>query len=436
MHDRERLLAHLVDCSDCRREVAELRHVRSLLTGSTDPGLTPVDLSDRLVSIAGEEATEPLWTRPFRRAASGGELPSRRHLMRTRVLAGVLGCSLTVLAVLGIGYVIAPADSASAALDPTHRAVTEFTTVVSAFPLDGRVSAALQGRPARPVSRSASPTSVALPAKRLSEAKDDEAADPGRARRRSADLLGHPDRRLTVTRNGSTNVVRISSLGSAGTELSPAGSGHRAGARHLRRVGLVDPDGRRRPDRSPRRPATRCGAGSPSRTSVGPRTWSKPWSRPLRPAEGSLDGVAARWWLDARTGLLLGQETYDGRGNLVVSSRLTDLRFGAVTDQSSLAAGPAARTTATLTLSRAGQLRRDGWVCAERLAGLSLLRLRTDQTDDPTLRAPRLQRRADHPERGRAARTAGRGTDRQHPQRDPGRLGHRRDAEHGDLDLG
>ena len=36
--DRERLLAHLVDCADCRREVAELRHVRSLLTGSTASG--------------------------------------------------------------------------------------------------------------------------------------------------------------------------------------------------------------------------------------------------------------------------------------------------------------------------------------------------------------------------------------------------------------
>ena len=102
-------------------------------------------------------------------------------------------------------------------------------------------------------------------------------------------------------------------------------------------------------------------------------------------AEGSLDGVMARWWLDTRTGLLLGQETYDGRGNVVVASRLTDLRFGTAGDQSTVVANPAARTTATLTLSRAAQLRRDGWVCADRLAGLSLLRLRTDQTDDPTL---------------------------------------------------
>ena len=57
----------------------------------------------------------------------------------------------------------------------------------------------------------------------------------------------------------------------------------------------------------------------------------------------------------------------------------------AVEDQPVASTGPAARTTATLTLSRAAQLRREGWVCAERLAGLSLMRLRTDQTDDPEL---------------------------------------------------
>ena len=44
-----------------------------------------------------------------------------------------------------------------------------------------------------------------------------------------------------------------------------------------------------------------------------------------------------------------------------------------------------ARTTSTLTLSRAAELQRDGWICADRLAGLPLLRLRTDQTDDPEL---------------------------------------------------
>ena len=383
--DRERLLAHLVDCSDCRREVAELRHVRSLLTGSTDPGLTPVDLSHRLVSIAGEEATEPLWTRPFRRTAGGGELPSQRHLMRTRVLAGVLGCSLTVLAVLGIGYLAAPADDAVAALDPTHRAVAEFTSVVSAFPLDGRVSAALQGRPASATSGEGEPTPVALPAKRLSEAKTTkllvQAGQVGDELTYSATQI------VSLTRDDEriTNVVRVASLGGAGTELSPAGSGHHpAGAATYiasdSSTRMADAD---LIDRLAARYALR---GWKSQWYSGRDAYVVEAVEPTAAsAEGSLDGVAARWWLDARTGLLLGQETYDGRGNVVVASRLTDLRFGTAGDQNSVVASPAARTTATLTLSRAVQLRRDGWVCADRLAGLSLLRLRTDQTDDPTL---------------------------------------------------
>ncbi len=383
--DRERLLTHLVDCGDCRREVAELRHVRSLLTGSTDPGQTPVDLSHRLVSIAGEEATEPLWTRPFRRTVGGGELPSQRHLKRTRMLAGVLGCSVAVLAVLGIGYLAAPAEDTVAALDPTHRAVTEFTSVVSTFPLDGRVSAALQGQPASTTSGAGYPTGVTLPAKPLSEAKTTKLlVQAGQA---GDELTYSATQFVSLSRDDEriTNVVRVASLGGSGTELSPAGSGHHpAGAAtyiasdsstRMADADLIDLLAARyalrgwKAQRYADRDAYVVEAVEPTAES----------------AEGSLDGVVARWWLDARTGLLLGQETYDGRGNVVVASRLADLRFGTGGDQSQVVASPAARTTATLTLSRAAQLRRDGWVCADRLAGLSLLRLRTDQTDDPTL---------------------------------------------------
>ena len=433
--DRERLLAHLVDCSDCRREVAELRHVRSLLTGSTDPGLTPVDLSYRLVSIAGEEATEPLWTRPFRRTVGGGELPSQRHLVRTRVMVGVLGCSLTVLAVLGIGYLSAPAAAPVAALDPTHRAVTEFTSVVSGFPLDGRVSAALQGRPASATSVGTEPTPVALPAKRLSEAKTMKLmVQAGQA----GDQLTYSATQIvSLSREGEriSNIVQVSSREGAGTELSPSGSGHHpAGAATYiasdSSTRMADAD---LIDRLAARYELR---GWKSQSYSERDAYVVEAVEPtVATADGSLDSVAARWWLDARTKLLLGQETYDGRGNVVLASRLADLRFDAAADNS-VVASPAARTTATLTLSRAVQLRRDGWVCADRLAGLSLLRLRTDQTDDPKPHPPRLQRRTDHRERGRAAGAADRCADRQHPQRDAGRLGHHRDADHRDLDLG
>ena len=59
--DRERLLAHLVGCPECRQDVADLRAVRELLSRARaeDAPAAP-DLSARLVSIAGTEATEPL----------------------------------------------------------------------------------------------------------------------------------------------------------------------------------------------------------------------------------------------------------------------------------------------------------------------------------------------------------------------------------------
>lgn len=395
--DRERLLVHLVDCASCRREVAELRHVRSLLTGTTDPGTAPLDLSHRLVSIAGDDATEPLWTRPFRRTAGGGELPSQRLQLRTRVVAGVLGCGLTMLAVLGVGYVVAPDTDTAQALDPTRQAVTEFTSVVSSFPLDGRVSAALQGRPALPGSGGGRPTAIAFRAKELSEAK--AAKLLVRAGQAGDELTYTAVQQVRVTRDDQqiANAVQVSSRGGAGTRLDPSGSGHQPAGY----VTYVQADSSTRmadadlidllTDRYTLR-------GWTAQTYAGRAAVVIEATEPTaRPADGDLVGVVARWWLDADTNLLLGQETYDGRGNLDVASRLTDLRYGAVTDraagtdqggttdQGGATGGPAVRTTTTLTLSRAAELRREGWVCAERLAGLSLLRLRTDQSDDPEL---------------------------------------------------
>ena len=86
--DRERLLVHLVECADCREDVDDLRAVRELLTHAREePAPAAPDLSSRLVSIAGQAAHEPLWTRPFRRTAAPGGLglPSRRRVRRLRL---------------------------------------------------------------------------------------------------------------------------------------------------------------------------------------------------------------------------------------------------------------------------------------------------------------------------------------------------------------
>jgi anti-sigma factor RsiW len=386
--DRERLLTHLVDCPDCRRDVAELRHVRALLTGSTDPGLAPMDLSHRLVSIAGDEATEPLWTRPFRRTRAAGQLPSQRHQLRIRVAAGVLGCGLAVLTVFGIGYVSAPSVSALPPLDPTNQAITEFTAVVSAFPLDGRVSVALEGQQPTTSTGGAYPTGVSLPAKGFSEAKAVKLlAQAGQA----GDELTYTATQVVSLQRGDqliANTVLVSSSG-AGTRLSPGGSGTATVSTHT----YVETDSSTRMadadliDRLANRYTLR---GWKSQSYDGHTAYVVEGVEPTAtPTDGDLNGVAARWWIDARTSLLLSQELYDGRGNLVLSSSLADLRFGASSDgngnepRSPDPQQP--RTTATLTLSRAGQLRRGGWVCAERLAGLPLLKLRTDQTGNPDL---------------------------------------------------
>ena len=387
--DRERLLTHLVDCTDCRRDVAELRHVRALLTGSTDPGLTPVDLSHRLVSIAGDEATEPLWTRPFRRTPAAGQLPSQRHQVRIRVLAGVLGCGLAVLT--GARHRVRQRAVGQRAHRPRpdqpgdHRVHRRGVCLPA-----GRAGQCRPpGSAADRLDRRWLPTGVSLPAKALSEAKAVKLlTQAGQA----GDQLPYTATQVVDLQRDDErirNTVQVSSSG-AGTRLSPGGSGTATVSTHS----YVETDSSTRMadadliERLAHRYTLR---GWKSQSYADRTAYVVEAVEPTAtPADGDLSGVAARWWIDSRSKLLFGQETYDGRGNLVISSWLTDLRFGAAADVNGpdSRTGPAGqppRTTATLTLSRAGQLRRNGWICAERLAGLPLLRLRTDQTGDPDL---------------------------------------------------
>ena len=398
--DRERLLAHLVDCADCRRDVAEMRHIRSLLTAAGTMDSAPVDLSDRLCSIAGDEAAEPLWTRPFRRTQTPGRLPTRQQLVRARVLAAVLGSSLAVLAILGIGYVSAPAVSL-ANVDPTRQATIEFTTAVSGFPLDGRVSGALQGlapvtgtnmdRP-EPISRSGKPLSKSKAIKVLVRA--------GQAGWESSYTANQV---VTLTRDGQqvSNTVQVISRGDTGLELRTVPSDSSAApvtltyieSEHSSRLAdadLVQLLARRYTLRGWKgqlyggRPAVVVEAVDPSVPAPDqPGDQTAGGAEPA--ADDEADGVVARWWIGEQTFLILGQETFDGHGNLVTSSRLTDLQMGQVSEDTVALPASPARTTTTLTLSRAAELRKNGWICFDRLAGLQLQRIRTDGPAHPDL---------------------------------------------------
>jgi hypothetical protein len=110
--------------------------------------------------------------------------------------------------------------------------------------------------------------------------------------------------------------------------------------------------------------------------------------RPATVVEVSTRGaVAARWWVDDATGLLLGQETYDPQGQLTLSSRFTALRIGgasSILEHLPPRLGVSTATSA-LTLSSSPQLTARGWSCSHSLAGLALVRVRTDRADSPNV---------------------------------------------------
>jgi negative regulator of sigma E activity len=96
--------------------------------------------------------------------------------------------------------------------------------------------------------------------------------------------------------------------------------------------------------------------------------------------------VQARWWLDDKTGVLLWQETYDATG-------APELAFGFTAVAVSRTAGILEHlpprlavpvTDAALSLSNAGELRAADWTCQPELAGLSLIRVRSDRVTDPS----------------------------------------------------
>jgi hypothetical protein len=99
----------------------------------------------------------------------------------------------------------------------------------------------------------------------------------------------------------------------------------------------------------------------------------------------SASAVAARWWIDDATGLLLRQETYDSSGAVTMSYGFSwvniDSRQAFLEHLPPRLVVPI--TTTTLTLSSAAELNTQGWWCVDELADLALVRLRSDRADDP-----------------------------------------------------
>ena len=383
--DRERVLAHLVGCGSCRAEVEELRSIRRLLNSvgqSSDEPPASDDLSSRLISIAGGAAYEPVWSRPFRRTGTG-VLPSPRRSVRLRVSAAALalGGLLSTLGVLG--YAAAPPLETATVGDPTDRVRSEFASTLAQSPLTSPSVNALMMTPqsrlltrrARPVPRDS--TTAKLPvASGAAWALLRRAAQGSQQVSYSGTQQAHAsqgDRTVSAT-------VRVSFDAGQGSAVSVY---NRAGDRVVH--GFL--------------PATESWRLSdqellsllPQNYTISGWVGSTVAGRAVTMVEASTDGaapkpeVAARWWIDNASGMLMWQETYDSSGQVTLSAGFTEVT---ITGKPAFLKHLAPRlatstTTASLTLSNVGDLASRGWHFRPDLAGLSLVRLRSDEASNP-----------------------------------------------------
>ena len=96
---------------------------------------------------------------------------------------------------------------------------------------------------------------------------------------------------------------------------------------------------------------------------------------------------AARWWLDDETGIVLWQELYGRTGAVDLSVGFTSVSVSPTAEiMDHLPPRLVTPTTTTsLSVSSVTGLTAAGWSCPRDLAGLSLVRVRTDRAADPTV---------------------------------------------------
>lgn len=380
--DRERVLAHLVDCPSCRAEVAELRRIRLMLTTDGAPESAPpsLDLADRLMAIAGSDARQPLAAAPFRQSGTS-TLRRRRHgVAKVGATVGALGAGAILVAAVGLSA--APPVAATIA-DPTTSAQAEFGAAVAQLPLADSVgSVAMASGQSLAVVLSFSAPSAIGPLASVGVVRElDEAASVAELQR-SAEAAGELSYRGAQSYQVLTDGVVVGSRYLVQT---------RSGVD--RELAVLDASGRQVLSTVTADPAAR--AVDSDELTLLAQNYVLIGTHGVRVAGRSATVVsaispsgftAARWWVDDATGLLLWHETYDSAGRTTLSAGFTEVTIG---DADAASQAPARSgvplTTTSMTVSGTGGLVADGWTCPDSIAGLSLIRVRTDSATVPTV---------------------------------------------------
>lgn len=362
---REKVQRHLFDCADCRAELADLRRLRSMMTRPRPAtGPTPSSLTDRLVGIAGDDASLPLTTRPF--AATSGSLPTRHRRNRRMLLVATL-LATTLVAFVGIGWAAAP-PVRTAALTPEGQ-TDDLAAVLAALPLGMDASAAVLAisdqQELRATGQVPEPSWTA----------SDSPSGWGRAEalaalnravraRQQVAVAGQQSVWIATPDAGTVHAeARVQRQPGQGSEVEVSSA-----------TGASVADGYL--------PATDDTIGIPTRHVLsGVERAGTLLDRPVSlveardPESGALE---ARWWLDEKTGLLLWQTVMAPDGRLVESAGFTSLTTPSDAFVPHLPARLTVSTASDVQLSMRGELSADGWSCASELAGLPLIRLRSD----------------------------------------------------------
>lgn len=379
---RERVLAHLAGCPACRAEVAELRRLRRLLNDDAAPHAAPHsdELSHRLVAIAGDDAREPLLSAPFRRR--GAVALRRRHRRTARIVAAV-GMGVVALGLVAAAGLSAAPPLAPAVADPVAGAQAEFSAVVAQLPLaDSAGSVAMSnGQRLSPAISTVGP-SVVGPAGIPQTRRELDATAALTVLTRAAAAAGE-------VRYRGTQSVRIYAdgrmLGTEYTVETRSGDGRQVAvldATTRQVLSTVHSDTTARVADSDQLELLRTNfllGGSTGALVAGQ-------AATVISAVRSNGQTAARWWVDDEFGLLLWQETYDDSGLTTMSAGFTTVTFGEpdVTAQRATRSTESLTTT-SLTLASSADLEARGWSCPNALAGLSLIRVRADSAESPTV---------------------------------------------------
>lgn len=370
IREAELVHAHLVHCAGCRAEVAELRSLRGWLAGRRDSAAgstAPGDLSARLVGIAGESASDPLWTRTFHRSgeASRPRLPhSERRLRRRRVARASAGVAGAAVVAVAIGWSAAP-PTRTANVDPSAAARTEFAGALNRAPLANQAVAAatMADVPSSQADTVDSPS--ASGAETLGDDPSRHLLNHAAAASRTTTLQGEQEVQVRHRAGYWVTEVAVRSQAGQGLELQ-------VGKDTASRFVAVDDSAVGDPGGSYQL------SGGQEAVVAG---------RPATVVTARAHGrEAARWWLDRDQGFLLWQETYGTSGEVIQSSGFTSVEVAAGETPMlnhlppRLAVG---QNQAALSVAQSPQLNSVGWTCAESLAGMSLVQVEADRGDAP-----------------------------------------------------